>query len=143
MPSQNAYGMPTLSPVKDGGVSGAWDRLPYIRLCLHTTLTCPSLGKEQSNTSWENEFALCDNRALFRAHCQILSTKGNALGRFPRSNSSFAATVAFIVPFWRKVSGGLGKFRTIPWNVYPFMELFMIVSKSTWYLREFFFGLFF
>lgn len=41
---------------------------------------------------------------MFGAHCQMLSTKGNTLERFPRSNSSFLPSVAFlIVPFLGKL----------------------------------------
>lgn len=47
---------------------------------------------------------------MFRTHCQMLSTKGNALERFPRSKLFVLSCCSSYCIVFRKVSGKLGKF---------------------------------
>lgn len=124
--------MLALPPVKDGGVSGAWDRLRYIRLCLYTTLTTMSFVREGVIQYFVRKWI-----RVMRQRCIVSRSLSDAFHERKRSRA--LSTIKLLILSYRsfyctvfgKVSGELRKFRAIHWNVYPFMQILMILPKST------------
>lgn len=109
--------MPALSSLKNGGVSGAWDRLRYICLCLYTTLTTTSFARERVIQYLVRKWirvmrqpciVSCSLSDAFheRKHSRALSTIKLLILTF--------CSVSYCTVFGKasgKVSGKLGKFR--------------------------------
>lgn len=127
-----------MSPVKDGGVSGAWDRLRYMRLCLYTTLTIVSFVRERVTQCLVRKWI-----RIMRQSCIVSHSLSDAFHERKRfralsiKNSSFLAAVALTVSFLGKFLESMESFPTHT-NVYSFMKFSInfrqkvLVGVSRW-----------